>query len=358
LRINRLWLTDFRSFEAAEVAPATDGLTVIQGDNGVGKTNLLEAVGYLATMSSFRGAPHEALVRAGSQRAAVRAEVEREQRNLLIEVDIPVSGRERAQINRQPLRRARDLLGALRVSVFSPDDLVLVKGAPSERRRFLDDALVALQPRFDQTRGELERALRQRASLLKQGGPQPDAGTLAALEVWDAKLAEIGEAVATSRARLVVDLEPEVAKSYARLAGEDGTVVLTYRRSWEGPLDEALTRVRSDDLRRGITSVGPHRDDLLLELGGLPARSHASQGEQRTLALALRLAVHGVVADTVGSPPVLLLDDVFSELDAARSEAVMAHLPGAQALLTTVSSPPPGVAPARTVRVTMGAIVS
>jgi DNA replication and repair protein RecF len=358
VRINRLWLTDFRSFETTELVPATDGLTLIQGDNGVGKTNLLEAVGYLATMSSFRGAPHEALVRMGCQRAAVRAEVEREQRRLLIEVDIPVSGRERAQVNRQPLRRARDLLGALRVSVFSPDDLVLVKGAPGERRRFLDDALVALQPRYDATRSDLERALRQRASLLKQGGPQPDSGTLAALDVWDAKLAEIGEAVVTSRARLTLDLEPEVAKAYGRLAGEDGAVALTYRRSWEGALQEALAAARTEDLRRGITSVGPHRDDLALELAGLPARSHASQGEQRTLALALRLAVHGVVTDAVGTPPVLLLDDVFSELDAIRSAAVMAHLPGAQALLTTASAPPPGVTPARTVRVTPGAIVS
>ena len=358
MRINRLWLTDFRSFETAELVPATDGLTLIQGDNGVGKTNLLEAVGYLATMGSFRGAPHEALVRTGCQRAAVRAEVERDQRRLLIEVDIPLTGRERAQVNRQPLRRARDLLGALRVSVFSPDDLVLVKGAPGERRRFLDDALVALQPRYDGMRSDLERALRQRASLLKQGGPQPDAGTLAALDVWDAKLAEVGEAVAASRARLVLDLEPEVAKSYGRLAGEDGAVALTYRRSWEGGLDEALGRARGEDLRRGTTSVGPHRDDLIVELAGLPARSHASQGEQRTLALALRLAVHGIVTDAVGSPPVLLLDDVFSELDEARSAAVITHLPGAQALLTTVSSPPPGVTPARILRVTAGTIVS
>src|SRR2546421_3940278 len=234
MRINRLWLTDFRSFETAELVPARDGLTLIQGDNGVGKTNLLEAVGYLATMGSFRGAPHEALVRTGCQRAAVRAEVERDQRRLLIEVDIPLTGRERAQVNRQPLRRSRDLLGALRVSVFSPDDLVLVKGAPGERRRFLDDALVALQPRYDGMRSDLERALRQRASLLKQGGPQPDTGTLAALDVWDAKLAEIGEAVAASRARLVLDLEPEVAKSYGRLAREDGTVGLTYRRARGG----------------------------------------------------------------------------------------------------------------------------
>jgi DNA replication and repair protein RecF len=358
MRINRLWLTDFRSFESVEMVPATDGLTLLLGENGVGKTNLLEAVGYLATMSSFRGAPHEALVRSGSQRAAVRAEVEREQRQLLIEVDIPVAGRERAQVNRQPLRRARDLLGALRVSVFSPDDLVLVKGAPAERRRFLDDALVSLHPRHDGTRSDLERALRQRASLLKQGGPQPDAGTLAALDVWDAKLAEIGEILAAARAQLTLELEPEVAKSYGRLASEHGVVALTYRRSWEGDLAEALGRARNEDLRRGITSVGPHRDDLILELSGLPARSHASQGEQRTLALALRLAVHGIVTDAVGSPPVLLLDDVFSELDDARSAAVVAHLPGAQALLTTVSSPPPGVTPARVLHVSPGVVSS
>jgi DNA replication and repair protein RecF len=358
MRIDALWLTDFRSFESVELVPAADGLTMIHGDNGAGKTNLLEAIGYVATMSSFRGAPHEALVRSGSERAAVRAEVQREQRKLLIEVDVPVSGRERAQVNRQPLRRARDLLGALRVSVFSPDDLVIVKGSPGERRRFLDDALVAVHPRYDATRTDLDRALRQRATLLKQGGPQPDAGTLAALDVWDAKLAEIGEALVAARAHLVLDLEPEVAKAYGQLAGEEGTVALQYRRSWEGALAEALGGARYEDLRRGTTSVGPHRDDLVLELGGLPARHHASQGEQRTLALALRLAVHNVVTDAVGSPPVLLLDDVFSELDDTRSAAVIAHLPGAQALLTTVSSPPPGVSPARVLQITGGRLLS
>lgn len=356
MRVNQLWLSDFRSFETAELAPAEDGLTLIQGDNGVGKTNLLEAVGYLATMSSFRGAPREALVRAGCDRATIRAEVERQGRDLLIEVDLPAVGRERAQVNRQPLRRARDLLGALRVSVFSPDDLSLVKDAPTGRRRFLDDALVALHPRLDAVRSDLERILRQRASLLKQGGGQPDAGTVAALDVWDTKLAEVGEVLASSRAQLVLDLEPEVAKAYSKLAGGDGTVALTYQRSWEGRLEDALERSRGEDLRRGVTSVGPHRDDLLLELFGLPARSHASQGEQRTLALALRLAVHGVVSDSVGSPPVLLLDDVFSELDPARSAAVVANLPRAQALLTTVAPPPSGVSPAKVARVRTGVI--
>jgi DNA replication and repair protein RecF len=358
MRVNRLWLTDFRSFESVELSPAADGLTLIRGENGVGKTNLLEAVGYLATMTSFRGAPREALVRAGSDRATIRAELERDGRDLLIEVDLPVVGRERAQVNRQPLRRARDLLGALRVSVFSPDDLSLVKEGPTGRRRFLDEALVSLHPRFDATRSDLERILRQRASLLKQGGGRPDAGTVAALDVWDAKLAEVGEVVAGARAQLGMDLEPEVAKAYNRLAGGDGTVALTYQRSWEGQLEEALDRARDEDLRRGVTTVGPHRDDLVLELSGLPARSQASQGEQRTLALALRLAVHGIVADSVGSPPVLLLDDVFSELDPARSAAVVAHLPRAQALLTTVSAPPDGVRPAKVMRVRTGVIES
>lgn len=363
MRLTRLWLTDFRSYYECELAPAPAGLTVIMGSNGTGKTNLLEAIGWLATMSSFRGAPADALVRVGAERAIVRAEGDRDGRSLLVEAELPVKGRTRVQVNRQPLRRTRDLLGAFRVSVFSPDDLVLVKGGPGERRRLLDEALVALSPRWDAVQGDVERILRQRGALLKQAGGRlgPDVATT--LDVWDAKLAEAGSELARARADLTATLEPITTRAHDDLASSKADVALSYDAAWAGGdagdlsaerLADALAAARADDLRRGVSTVGPHRDELHFRLGGLPARTHASQGEQRTLTLALRLAVHAVVADQVGTPPVLLLDDVFSELDADRTEALVAHLPAGQALLTTAGGVPAGMHVDAAVRVVDG----
>lgn len=358
MKVTRLWLTDFRNYTSAELSPAPDGMTVLVGANGQGKTNLLEAVSWLATLESFRGAPGEALVRHGASRAVIRAEADRDGRALLVEAELAVAGQDRAQVNRQPLRRTRDLLGAIRVSLFSPDDLALVKGSPGERRRFIDLALVALSPRHDQLRGDLERILRQRASLLKASGSRPGTGLLASLDVWDAKLTEVGEAVVDARARLVGALTPLVAGAYEDLAGRSVPVTLSYQRSWEGDLAEALSASRTDDLRRGITTVGPHRDDLVLGLGGLPSRHHASQGEARSLALALRLAVHRAVAEEVGSSPVLLLDDVFSELDTDRGAALLAHLPAGQCLLTTTGEIPFEAQPDLVIRVDGGRLAA
>ncbi len=356
MRIDRLSLVDFRNYESAELDLSPVGLTVVVGDNGQGKTNLLEAVGYLATLESFRGVPREALVRVGAARGVVRAEGERQGRTLLIEAEISPGGRDRIQVNRQPLRRARDLLGALRVTVFSPDDLSLVKDGPAVRRRYLDDLLVAVHPRYDAVRSDLDRILRQRASLLKQAHGRIGPDVEATLAVWDAKLAEVGEALAEARADLVQQLGPEVAKAYSSLCPAEGEATIDYRRSWEASLAEALATAREDDLRRGVTTVGPHRDELVITLSGLPARTHASQGEQRSLALALRLGGHAMVTAAAGSPPVLLLDDVFSELDRSRSEALAAHLPPGQAVLTTTGPPPAQVSVARLVSVRGGRI--
>jgi DNA replication and repair protein RecF len=343
--VSRVWLTDFRNYTTAEAALAP-GLTVVVGGNGEGKTSLLEAVGYLATLSSFRGAPTEALVRQGCERAIVRAEGMRGQRELLLEAEVPVTGRARVAVNRQALRKTRDLLGALRVTVFSPDDLVLVKGGPGERRRYLDDALVALHPKNDALRAELERVLRQRNTLLRQLGGRLTPEGAATLDVWDAKLVEAGEALAAVREALVETLEPVLARAFADVAGADMAVWAHYEAPWrEKGLGAALMLARADELRRGMSLVGPQRDDLVLQLEGRPARTHASQGEQRALALALRLAAHEVVTAAVGEPPVLLLDDVFSELDPVRSEALVAHLPPGQALLTTAHTLPPGAPP-------------
>jgi len=359
VRLRHLWLSDFRSYTSAELELA-DGLTAVIGANGEGKSNLLEAVGWLATLSSFRGAPTDALVRQGAERAVVRAEAERDGRELLIEAEIVAgSGRNRIQVNRQKLQRSRDLLGALRVSVFAPDDLVMVKGGPAERRRYLDDALVALHPKNDALRGEVDRILRQRNALLKQSGGRLTGDVESTLDVWDSKLSEAGEALARARIELVTRLEPVLGKAYDQVATHPSDVTVRYEASWlEGGLAAALAAARHDELRRGISLVGPHRDELALSIGSLPARTHASQGEQRSLAFALRLAAHEVVTEATGTPPVLLLDDVFSELDPERSAALLTHLPPGQTVLTTAGLLPPDAKPERTVRISGGRIVA
>jgi DNA replication and repair protein RecF len=358
VHLRRLHLADFRNYREASVGfPA--GLTVVIGDNGQGKTNLIEAIGYLATLSSFRGAPTEALVRAGATGAVVRAEAERDGRELLLEAEIVPGGRSRAQVNRQPLRRARDLLGALRVSVFSPDDLVIVKEGPGERRRFMDEALVALHPRNDAVRSDVERVLRQRNALLKQSGGRVTPDIEATLEVWDAKLDDAGTALLAARDDLLARVRPELGAAYHALAGKPAPVRAVYEPAWRSVgLGAALAAARTDDLRRGVTTVGPHRDDLDLFLNDLPARTHASQGEQRSLALALRLAVHKVVTAVAESPPVLLLDDVFSELDPDRSDALLANLPPGQAVLTTAGVLPSDTHPEAVVRVVGGEVLA
>ena len=214
MRLARLWLTDFRSYASADIAFAP-GLTALLGQNGEGKTNVMEAIGYLATLSSFRGAPNDALVRAGASSAVVRAEGEREGRQLLIEAEIAATGRGRVQVNKQKLARTRDLLGALRISVFAPDDLELVKGGPAERRRYLDDTLVARRPSFDSLRSDLDRILRQRNALLKQSGGRLSPEVEATLMVWDAKLVETGEALADARDELVQELGPALESCWS-----------------------------------------------------------------------------------------------------------------------------------------------
>jgi DNA replication and repair protein RecF len=367
VRLDKLWLTDFRSYESAELALAP-GLTAVLGDNGRGKSNLLEAVGWLATLESFRGAPPDALVRSGAERAILRAEGRVEAdgadgadgRLALIEAELVASGRNRVQVNRQRLQRTRDLLGVLRVTVFTPEDLELVKGGPGGRRRYLDQTLVALHARYDAVRADVERVLRQRNALLRQvqgDGRRLDESAALTLDVWDAKLAEAGEELARLRVALCGRLEPALVGAYAAVAvGAEARarVALRYDSSWyghDGGLAGALAAGRRDDIRRGVSLVGPHRDDLTLTVGGTAARTHASQGEQRSLALALRLAAHALVTATVGEAPVLLLDDVFSELDRRRADALLATLPPGQALLTSASGLPEGTTPEHVLRI-------
>ena len=278
-------------------------------------------------------------------------------RRSLIEAALAPAGRNRVQVNRQRLPRARDLLGVVRVTVFSPDDLSLVKGGPGDRRRYLDDTLVALAAKYDSSRRELDRIVRQRNVLLRQTGGRLDDDAARTLEVWDAKLVEVGERFGYARATLVERVEPLVVEAYGQLAPARSSVGLSYDPPWRRVgLATALAEARRDDLRRGVSTVGPHRDEVVLSIGGLPARTHASQGEQRTLALALRLGAHRLVAERTGSVPVLVLDDVLSELDTARAAALLSHLPRGQIVITTAGILPAAAAPERIIRVEDGTV--
>ncbi|CAB4362775.1 MAG: DNA replication and repair protein RecF [Actinobacteria bacterium] len=357
--VTRLELVDFRNYHAASF-DFHHGITAIVGLNGQGKTNLAEALAYLASLDSFRGAPTEALIRVGAQTAVVRATVlHPDGREVLVELELSRHGRNRVQVNKQKLGRSRELLGVMRVTVFSPDDLALVKGGPNERRRFMDDTLVSLALKYDALRLELDRIVKQRNVLLKQANGRLSDETEVTLDVWDAKLAEVGDQFGHARAVLIARLTPMVAEAYEQLADRPSVVELRYEPQWrQRGLVHALAESRRDDVRRGVSTIGPHRDDVELFIGGLPARTHASQGEQRTFALALRLAAHRMVADKAGSSPVLVLDDVLSELDPRRSAALLHHLPPGQVVLTTAGVLPDAARPDAIVRIAEGAVVS
>lgn len=355
--IRTLELQNFRSYEVASLS-LSDGLTAIVGENGQGKTNLLEAISWIAGMGSFRGVPDDALIRLGADAAILRATVESpDGREQLIEAELPRIGRNRIQVNRQRLSRARDLVGVVQVTVFSPDDLELVKDGPAMRRRWIDDALVSRHPRHDALRSDLERILKQRNALLRSAHGRLDGDAAFTLDVWDAKLAAAGNAMRAAREDLLSEMAPRLAAAYDAVARQSAEVETIYEASWDGDLAEALAASRQLDVRRGVSTVGPHRDEIVLRIGGAPARTHASQGEQRSLALSLRLAADAVIREAGVAEPVLLLDDVFSELDPGRAEALLDALPGGQRLLTTAAWLPPAATPDQVLKITAGTII-
>ena len=347
MRLERLEVVDFRNHDRAVVdLPA--GVSVLVGANGVGKTNLLEAIGYLATLGSHRVGQDASLIRAGAASAVIRAAVRRAGRRLLVDVELRPGTGVRGRVNGAPVPRARDLLGVVRATVFAPEDLGLVRGDPEERRRFLDTLATQRLPRYHGSRQDYDRVLRQRNTLLRSAAGRLPASALATLEVWDEKLAVAGAEIWSERLRLVAALTPRVELAYQRLAGRDDAVDIAYVSSVAGPdggpdpdpaklaqaLRERLVADRGREIERGLTLSGPHRDDLSLGLRGLPARTHASHGEAWSLALALRLGSHRLLTEE-GEEPALLMDDVFAELDRQRREHVAeAALAAEQTIVT------------------------
>ena len=386
--LSRLALTDFRSYASVDLR-LDRGVSTLIGANGEGKTNVVEAVGYLATLSSHRVASDAPLVRHGAERAILRGAVTSAERDSLVEIEINPGRANRARLNRTPVPRARQVLGALRTVLFAPEDLSLVKGDPEQRRRYLDDLLVARAPRYAGVRADYERVLRQRTALLKSLRGRPWARHLTApppgspggefaadqaghgghgdsaaatLDVWDEHLATAGAELLAARISLTGALRPLAAQAYATVSGDTAGLSIGYRQSFisnihgqladgagEGRpepepdveklaagLREALALARADEIDRGVCLVGPHRDELELRVGDLPARGYASHGESWSAALALRLAAFELLRQG-GDDPVLLLDDVFAELDSGRRERLATLAAGAEQVIVTAA---------------------
>jgi len=360
VRLTRVELTDFRGYEKVEVAlPA--GVNTLLGRNGQGKTNFVEAVGYVATLASHRVAGDAPLVRHGCERAVIRTEVVRDARTSLVEIEIVAGRANRARLNSSPLTRQRDVLGTVRTILFAPEDLALVKADPSERRRFLDDLLVARQPRWQGVRLDYEKALKQRNALLKsqraarRSDVSSDAATLA---VFDSHLAQVGGALPYARLRLLRDLVPFVQQAYGAISDSTTPMSATYRPSWSqalpvpeapeqiptaeeiaGAMMQSMQQWATEERERGVSLVGPHRDEVYLGLGDMPARGYASHGESWSIALALRLASFFLLRRDLGTDPVLILDDVFAELDTGRRERLAELVADCEQVLVTAAVP-------------------
>ncbi|MPZ25313.1 MAG: DNA replication/repair protein RecF [Micromonosporaceae bacterium] len=347
MHVRRLELVDFRSYRAVEV-DFEPGASVLVGPNGIGKTNLVEALGYIATLASHRVATDAPLVRSGAGSAVIRCTVMHDGRELLVELELVPGKANRARLGHSPVRRAREVVGALRMVLFAPEDIELVRGDPAARRRYLDDLLVARRPRFAAVCADYDRVLKQRNALLRTAQLARRSGggaDLSTLDVWDGQLAGHGAELLAGRLELAAGLAPHVAAGYDAVAGEAaGAASLRYRSSLPAAgadrdalataLAAALAQARTAEVERGVTTVGPHRDDLALTLGELPAKGYASHGECWSFAVALRLAAYRLLrAD--GVEPVLVLDDVFAELDTGRRDRLARSLEDATQTLVT-----------------------
>ncbi|OFJ51666.1 DNA replication/repair protein RecF [Mycolicibacterium grossiae] len=353
--VRQLVLTDFRSWSRVDVA-LEPGRTVFVGSNGYGKTNLVEALWYAATLGSHRVATDAPLIRAGAERAVVSTIVVNDGRELAIDLEITSGRANKARLNRSPVRSPREVLGVLRAVLFAPEDLALVRGDPGERRRYLDELATTRRPTVAGIRADYDKVVRQRTALLKTASGaryRGDTSALATLDVWDGHLARYGAQLIAARVDLVTQLAPEVAKAYQLLAPASRPAAIAYRSGtenveaeassgttaievYEAALLEALAARRSSELERGVCLVGPHRDDLELRLGDQPAKGFASHGESWSMALSLRLAAYELLRQD-GSDPVLLLDDVFAELDDARRRALVAVASSAEQVLVTAA---------------------
>jgi DNA replication and repair protein RecF len=370
--LEKLSLTDFRSYAQVDLT-LEPGVTVLVGYNGIGKTNLMEAIGYLATLSSHRVSTDAPLLRFGAERALIRAKLVRGEQSTVLELEINANRANRGRINRSNPVRARDILGICQTVLFAPEDLALVKGDPSNRRRFLDELLVSLMPRHSATRSDYDRVLKQRNALLKSGrAGKFTPGHEATLDVWDQHMARAGAELLHARLELVERLRPHLNKAYAQLTDGSKEADAIYRSTLQDLLDDdgagyaagpsavgrgedlrvlsvdelteryiqAFAASRRKELERGISLVGPHRDDVELILGEAPAKGYASHGETWSMCLSLRLASYYVMLDdarTGGSAPILILDDVFAELDVQRRRKLAAIVSGAEQVLVTAA---------------------
>lgn len=374
MHVQHLSVVDFRSYPAAELALGP-GVTTLVGLNGQGKTNLVEAIGYLATLSSHRVATDQPLVRFGTSSAVIRGTIRRAGREVLVELELNPGRANRAKVNRSSVARPRDVLGSLRTVLFAPEDLSLVKGDPSGRRAFLDDLLVQRQPRWAGVRADYDKILKQRNALLKSAAPllrkgsrrprslapgePPDAARESALQtlgVWDSHLSEVGAQLLYARLRLLRDLRPLLTSAYDAVSASVSGATAHYRASLaEAPtariaagdvpeqaelrelLLAAFVEVRDQEIERGVSLVGPHRDDVVLTLGELPAKGYASHGESWSFALGLKLAAYQLLRNDLGEDPVLILDDVFAELDSGRRERLAELIGDCEQVLITAA---------------------
>ena len=418
MHLRHLSVANFRSYERAEL-PLTPGVTTLIGLNGQGKTNLVEAVGYLATLGSHRVASDAPMVRAGAASAVIRGAVVQDERETMVELELVPGRANRARLGRSPVTRPRDVLGTLRTVLFAPEDLALVKGDPSERRRFLDDLLVARQPRWAGVRADYDKVLKQRNALLKSAAPvlrrgvrrtfrtpaaaptplstgsvdngvdnsgdkradgvETSSDALHTLDVWNSHLARVGAQLLYARLRLMRDLGPYLTTAYDEVSAGKSDVRMAYRSSLreemagaiaQGVVPEmeelhdellaSLEAVRVNEIERGISLVGPHRDDVVLTLGQLPAKGYASHGESWSFALGLRLAAYQLLRHDLGEDPVLILDDVFAELDSGRRERLATLIADCEQVLITAAVPedvPAALSDAGTTyRVTLGQV--